>query len=55
MDKEYLIRENAENIDANLDEVKKEVVEDIRKEFSDMLRKTFRGSKILGSSRCSSK
>lgn len=55
MNKEYFIRENAEDIDANLDEVKKEVVEDIRKEFSDMLKKTFRGSKTLGASRCPSK
>ena len=47
MTKEDLIRENAENIDANLDEVKKEVIKAIRKEFGDMLKKTFRGSKNI--------
>lgn len=45
--RDELIRENGEIIDANVEEVKKEVVADLQKEMRDMLRKTFSGSKHI--------
>jgi len=47
MTKEELIRENGENINANLDEIKEEVLKDVKKEFSDMLKNTFKVSKNI--------
>lgn len=47
MTKEELIRENGESIDANLDEMKEEVLKDVKKEFSDMFKNAFKGSKNI--------
>lgn len=45
MTKEEIIRENSKNINVTVGETKKEFIKDARKEFSDMLKKTFRDSK----------
>jgi uncharacterized Zn finger protein (UPF0148 family) len=45
--REELISENGENIEANLDEIKAAVAQDVKKEVSDMLRKAFSGSKYI--------
>ena len=42
MTKEELIRENGENIDANMEEVRNEVLKDVEKELGDMLKKAFK-------------
>lgn len=47
MTKDELIRENQENIEVNVAEVKKEVIKDLEKEFSNMFKKTFKGSKNI--------
>ena len=47
MTKEELIHENGENINANLEEMKEEVIKDLDKELRDMLKKTFKGSKYI--------
>ena len=44
-EREELIRENGEIIEAELDEVKAEVLRDTTKELRDTLRKAFNGSK----------
>lgn len=38
MTKDDLIHENSENISANVDEVKNEIVDDIRKQFKDIFK-----------------
>ncbi|ACF11019.1 conserved hypothetical protein [Chlorobaculum parvum NCIB 8327] len=45
--KDELIRENGENIDEHLSEIKKELTEDIVDEFSRSLKKAFSGSKYI--------
>jgi uncharacterized Zn finger protein (UPF0148 family) len=45
--RDELIQENGETIDANVDEVKKEVVADLEKHMRDTLRKAFSGSKFI--------
>lgn len=47
MNKEELIRENGENIEANIEEVKNEVVKDVEKEVKTMLKNAFKGSKNI--------
>lgn len=47
MTKSTLIEENGESIDIHLDELKNEITKDIQKEFSDMLRKAFKGNKNI--------
>lgn len=47
MSKEELLRENGENIDANLEEMKEEVMKDLDKELGDMLKNAFKGSKHI--------
>lgn len=42
MTKEELIRENSENIDVNIAEVKEEVIKDIKKEFASIFKKNFK-------------
>jgi hypothetical protein len=46
-EREELIRENGEVIEAELDEMKSEVLRDAAKEFRDTLRKAFKGSKHI--------
>nr|WP_032167471.1 hypothetical protein [Escherichia coli] len=41
-----LIQENGVSIDAHVDEIKEELTKDIQKQFNDMLKKAFKGSKI---------
>lgn len=43
-EREELIRENGEIIEAELDEMKAEVMRDAKKELHDTLRKAFKGS-----------
>lgn len=43
--REELIKENGENIDMEVDEVKAEVVADLQRELTSSLRKAFSGSK----------
>lgn len=45
--REELIAENGEVIEAEVDELKADVVKDLKKEFSDSLRKAFRGSRHI--------
>lgn len=45
--RDELIRENGATIEANVDEVKKEVVDDMQKQLRDSLRKAFSGSKHI--------
>jgi hypothetical protein len=45
--REELIRENGEIIEAEVDEVKAELIADFKKEFSDRMRKAFKGSKHI--------
>lgn len=45
--REELIRENGATIEAQVDEVKKEIVTDMQKELNDRLRKSFSGSKYI--------
>lgn len=40
-----LIQENGVSIDAHVNEVKEELTKDIQKQFNDMLKKAFKGSK----------
>jgi len=47
MNKEELIRENGENIDANFEEIKGEVMRDLEKEMKAMLKNAFKGSKNI--------
>lgn len=47
MTKEELIRENGVIIDANVDEMKEEILKDVKKEFNDMLKNTFKNSKNI--------
>ena len=42
-----LIRENGATIEAQVDEVKKEIVSDMQKDLHDRLRKSFSGSKYI--------
>lgn len=46
-EREELIRENGEVIEAELDEMKAEVLRDVEKELSDTLRRTFKGSEHI--------
>lgn len=46
-EKEELIRENGELIDANMGEIKKEILGDITKDFRERMKKAFRGSKFV--------
>lgn len=45
--RDELIRENSENIEVNLEEVKKQVTEDVTKEVRERLSKAFKGSKFF--------
>jgi uncharacterized Zn finger protein (UPF0148 family) len=45
--REELIRENGEIIEAEVSEVKKEIVDDITKDFRESMRKAFSGSKHI--------
>lgn len=45
--RDELIRENGATIDANVAEVKKEVVADVQKQLNETLRKAFSGSKHI--------
>ena len=45
--KDELIRENRENIDENISEIKRQVVEDARKELKETLKKAFKGNKNI--------
>lgn len=45
--REELLRENSENVSAHLDEIKQEVVQDVRKEVQNMFKKAFSGSKHI--------
>lgn len=45
--REELIRENGEIIEAEVSGVKKEIVDDITKDFRDSMRKAFSGSKHI--------
>lgn len=40
--KDELIQENGPNIDAHVNEIKKELSRDIQKQFKDILKKTFK-------------
>ncbi|VCX70709.1 hypothetical protein BANRA_01542 [Klebsiella pneumoniae] len=40
-----LIQENGVSIDAHVNEVKEELTKDIQKQFNDILKKAFKGSK----------
>ncbi|EHA4933825.1 hypothetical protein JLA54_004246 [Escherichia coli] len=42
-----LIQENGVSIDAHVDEIKEELTKDIQKQFNDMLKKAFKGSKNI--------
>ncbi|EMZ72521.1 ECs_2282 family putative zinc-binding protein [Escherichia coli] len=42
-----LIQENGGSIDAHVDEIKEELTKDIQKQFNDMLKKAFKGSKNI--------
>lgn len=42
-----LIQENGVSIEAHVNEVKKELTKDIQKQFNDMLKKAFKGSKHI--------
>jgi len=42
MTKEELIRENGENIDANIEEIQNEVIKDVEKELSNIMNKIFK-------------
>ena len=42
-----LIQENGVSIDAHVNEVKEELTKDIEKQFNDMLKKAFKGSKNI--------
>ena len=44
---EELIQENGVSIDAHVDEIKEELTKDIQKQFNDMLKKAFKGSKNI--------
>lgn len=46
-EREELSRENGEIIEAELDEMKADVVRDARREFQDTLRKAFKSSKHI--------
>ena len=46
-EREELIRENGEVIEAELDDMKSEVLRDAAKELRDTLRKAFKGSKHI--------
>lgn len=45
--RDELVQENGEAIEAEVDELKAEVFKDIQRDFSDSLRKAFRGSKHI--------
>lgn len=45
--RDELIRENGEIIESEMDEVKAEILGDVKKELSDSLRKAFSGSKYI--------
>ena len=47
MSRDELIRENGEIIDAAVDEVKADVLEDVGKELKDMLKNAFKGSRNI--------
>ncbi|MEE2500535.1 hypothetical protein PRA75_18180 [Klebsiella pneumoniae] len=42
-----LIQENGVSIDAHVNEVKEELTKDIQKQFNDILKKAFKGSKNI--------
>lgn len=45
--KDELIKENSENINEHMSEIKEQITKDIAKEFKDTLKKAFRGSKNI--------
>ncbi|MGP2443845.1 ECs_2282 family putative zinc-binding protein [Pantoea ananatis] len=45
--KDELIQENGVSIEANIDEIKKELKKDIEKQFKDILKNAFKGSKNI--------
>lgn len=45
--KDELIRENRENIDENISEIKKQAVEDARKELKEAFKRAFKGNKNI--------
>ena len=45
--RDELIQENGENISEHVKEVKAEVLKDIKKEFTDSLRRAFKGNKNI--------
>ena len=45
--KDELMRENSENIDEHVSEIKKELAKDIADEFSRSLKRAFAGSKYI--------
>lgn len=47
MTKEELIRENGENIEYNVEEIKEEVIKDVEKMLADAFKKGFSGSKNI--------
>lgn len=47
MTKDEIIRENGENIDANVGEIAEEAVKDLNKEIKNMFKNAFRGSKNI--------
>ncbi len=44
---DVLIQENGVSIDAHVNEVKEELTKDIQKQFNDILKKAFKGSKNI--------
>jgi hypothetical protein len=47
MSKSELIRENGEIVDGAVDEMKDELLADAQKEFQEMLKNAFKGSKYI--------
>lgn len=45
--KDEFIQENGQNIDAQIDEIKKELSKDTRKQLNDIFKKAFKGSKNI--------
>ncbi|CAI2418399.1 Uncharacterised protein [Serratia proteamaculans] len=45
--KDELIEDNGESINIHVEEVKKELTKDFKKQMRDMLKKTFKGNKSI--------
>lgn len=45
--KDELIQDNGTSIELQVDEIKKEIVKDVKKEIDDMLKKAFKGNKNI--------